>query len=111
MYEGQDRIGSLVERHGQPHAYDADRYHVAFLNCRKAMRAMPMTAPRHCCGQDLSELIEGSTPFKAQIFDPMQHGGEDGIDRLDHAVSKNPPMRRGPLRSRYVTQPKPGGPS
>ena len=56
IYEGQDRIGSLVERHGQPHAYDADRYHGAFLNCRKAMRAMPMTAPRHCCGQDLPEI-------------------------------------------------------
>jgi DNA-binding winged helix-turn-helix (wHTH) protein len=42
---------------------------------------------RHCnyCGQELPEIRLGVrlTPLKARIFDLIQRGGEDGIDRRD----------------------------
>ena len=42
VYDGQDRVGSVVERDGGFDAYDASGRHLgAFLSRREAMRAIP----------------------------------------------------------------------
>jgi hypothetical protein len=41
VYDGADRVGSLVERAGEFHAYDVDGRHLgAFADMRAAVRAI-----------------------------------------------------------------------
>jgi hypothetical protein len=45
VFDGADRVGSLVERAGEFHAYDVDGRHLgAFTDMRAAARAIPPAA-------------------------------------------------------------------